>query len=52
MMDNKRWRFRRRSHIQRLREGFDWTWWIVIFLLMIPVIAGVLHNNGHLNFIP
>jgi len=40
-----------KNRIQQLRDGYDWTWWIVFGMLMIPVIAGVLSNNGLLNFI-
>lgn len=41
-----------RNRIQRLREGYDWTWWIIIGMLIVPVIAGVLENKELLNLIP
>jgi hypothetical protein len=32
--------------VQRLRNGFDLSWLIVILLILIPIIAGVLTNKG------
>jgi len=45
-------KIKRKSYIQRLRDGYDWTWWIIIGIFVCVIVAGVLTNKGILNFIP
>jgi len=34
------------NYIQRLRQGYDWTWLIIIGIFLAVIIAGVLKNKG------